>query len=375
MPFGTRKQQATRQQQTAKKSEWKVRINVRTIVLEILIGMGIIDPCIHALIDIARHGELEKRAKCATAAELLFDGSRGLVIVDGANKIMLMYLPWAIPEERASKFGEDLGFLLDQVKSKGKAPVRDDMWYVGNTVPRNYGCSTAMRMAAERKHPDMKATADQVLRDIVFAIQLACPVALTGEEVKMTDMERALCAIVPRTCVTSAGLTRDYVSYEHIDQTDVCKGPTTSAVAWFSEGHGEMPAGFWFVLYGLRVKLAMGNGAVLLFNSATMAHGTEGPKSITSIPGQVPRMGLAVHCMESVYKLAQQDAALMSESHKAISYKLMFQAKLAKGWKLSKADTALFGALRVEWPTVHKRLSLFKTKKCNNKKPRPMRKE
>lgn len=189
-------------------------------------------------------------------------------------------------------------------------------------------------MAAERKHPDMKATADQVLRDIVFAIQLACPVALTGEEVQMTDMERALCAIVPRTCVTSAGLTRDYVSYEHIDQTDVCKGPTTSAVAWFSEGvtssfdaeshsgkcaflchavmdhtpptllvstgHGEMPAGFWFVLYGLRVKLAMGNGAVLLFNSATMAHGTEGPKSITSIPGQVPRMGLAVHCMESV---------------------------------------------------------------------------
>ncbi len=79
-------------------------------------------------------------------------------------------------------------------------------------------------------------------------------------------------------------------------------------------------------------------------------------------------------CLQ-VYKLAQQDAALMSESHKAISYKLMFQAKLAKGWKLSKAETALFGALRVEWPTVHKRLSLFKTKKCNNKKPRPMRKE
>ena len=189
-------------------------------------------------------------------------------------------------------------------------------------------------MAAERKHPDMKAKADQVLRDIVFAIQLACPVALTGEEVKMKDMERALCAIVPRTCVTSAGLTRDYVSYEHIDKTDVCEGPTTSAVAWFSEGvtsllnteshsckcaflchdamdHtpqtllvsagcGKMPAGFWFVLYGLRVKLAMGNGAVLLFNSATMAHGTEGPKSVTSIPGQVPRMGLAVHCMESV---------------------------------------------------------------------------
>ena len=91
-------------------------------------------------------------------------------------------------------------------------------------------------MVAERKHPDMKAKADQVLRDIVFAIQLACPVALTGEEVKMTDMERALCAIVPRTCVTSPGLTRDYVSYEHIDKTDVCQGPTTSAVAWFSEG-------------------------------------------------------------------------------------------------------------------------------------------
>ena len=42
-------------------------------------------------------------------------------------------------------------------------------------------------------------------------------------------------------------------------------------------------------------------------------------------------------CLQ-VYKLAQQDAALMSESHKAISYKLMFQAKLAKGWKLSKAE-------------------------------------
>ena len=67
-----------------------------------------------------------------------------------------------------------------------------------------------------------------------------------------------------------------------------------------STGSGEMPAGFWFVLCSLRVKLAMGNGAVLLFNSAKMAHGTEGPKSITSIPGQVPRMGLAVHCMESV---------------------------------------------------------------------------
>ena len=98
MTFGTRKQKATRQKQTAKKSEWKVRFNVRAIVLEVLIGMGIFDPCIHALIDIARHGELEKRAKCATAAELLFDGSRGLVIVDGADKIMLMYLPWAIPE-------------------------------------------------------------------------------------------------------------------------------------------------------------------------------------------------------------------------------------------------------------------------------------
>ena len=76
-----------------------------------------------------------------------------------------------------------------------------------------------------------------------------------------------------------------------------------------------------------------------------------------------------------VYKLAQQDAVLMSKSHKAISYKCMFQAKLDKGWKLSKADTALFGALRVEWPTVHKRTSRSKTQKCPNKKSRPMRKK
>ena len=53
-----------------------------------------------------------------------------------------------------------------------------------------------------------------------------------------------------------------------------------------------MLAGFWFVLYDLRVKLAMGNGDVLLFN-ATMAHGTEGPKSITSIPAR-SQMGLAI---------------------------------------------------------------------------------
>ena len=89
--------------------------------------------------------------------------------------------------------------------------------------------------------------------------------------------------------------------YSDVSRDNVAAAvPDTDLIV--STGCGEMPAGFWFVLYGLRVKLATGNGAVLLFNLATMAHayGTEGPKSVTSIPGQVPRMGLAVHCMELV---------------------------------------------------------------------------
>ena len=79
-------------------SDWKVRYHVRAIVLEILESWGIIDPAIHALIDVTRHGESEEHANCATAAELLFDGTRGLMFVDGASNIMLVYLPWAIPE-------------------------------------------------------------------------------------------------------------------------------------------------------------------------------------------------------------------------------------------------------------------------------------
>ena len=65
-------------------------------------------------------------------------------------------------------------------------------------------------------------------------------------------------------------------------------------------GDGVMPTGFWFVLHGLKVKLAMGNGAALLFNAAKMQHGTEGPESCTNHPDQVPRMGIALHCVEPV---------------------------------------------------------------------------
>ena len=46
----------------------------------------------------------------------------------------------------------------------------------------------------------------------------------------------------------------------------------------------------------------MPSGAVLLFDSLRIEHGTVGPKegSTGMAPGQVARMGIALHCMKQV---------------------------------------------------------------------------
>ena len=46
---------------------------------------------------------------------------------------------------RVIELGGKLSWFIDEVKTKGKAPVRDDMWYSGNVVPRNYGSKVVMR--------------------------------------------------------------------------------------------------------------------------------------------------------------------------------------------------------------------------------------
>lgn len=45
----------------------------------------------------------------------------------------------------ATELGGDLGWLLNEVQTKGRAPVRYEMWYVGHTAPREYGSRTFMR--------------------------------------------------------------------------------------------------------------------------------------------------------------------------------------------------------------------------------------
>ena len=99
------------------------------------------------------------------------------------------------------------------------------------------------RTVLERKHPDVRAYADELLERIVDHMQAACRIAFRGRDT-VTPMEKALAAIVPDTCITSCGLTRDYVSDRHVDDTDMCEGAFTSCVAWFAEGdlfqHGHM---------------------------------------------------------------------------------------------------------------------------------------
>ena len=102
---------------------------------------------------------------------------------------------------RATELGVALGWLLNEVKTKGKAPV----------------------------------FADELLKVIVEAIRRACRVALCGFN-SMSDMERALAAIVPISCVTSAAVTRDYRSSNHKDGGNVCDDAFMSSVAWFAEG-------------------------------------------------------------------------------------------------------------------------------------------
>ena len=60
---------------------------------------------------------------------------------------------------------------------------------------------------------------------------------------------------------------------------------------------GEMQKDCWFVLDDLKVKLAMCNGALLMFNSAEMYHSTVRPDLD---PKATPRIGIALHCMKRV---------------------------------------------------------------------------
>ena len=89
------------------------------------------------------------------------------------------------------------------------------------------------RTAAERQHADMHRDADDVSRRIVLAIQAWCPFALIGTG---SDMARAISAMVPGTCVTSAAFTRNYQSAPHVDDRDECGDGLMSAIAWFAYG-------------------------------------------------------------------------------------------------------------------------------------------
>ena len=91
------------------------------------------------------------------------------------------------------------------------------------------------RTVLERKHPDVRAYADELLERSVDHMQAACKIAFRGRDM-MTPMQKALAAVVPDTCITSCGLTRDYASGQHVDDTYMCEGAFTSCVARFNEG-------------------------------------------------------------------------------------------------------------------------------------------
>ena len=55
-----------------------------------------------------------------------------------------------------------------------------------------------------------------------------------------------------------------------------------------------------FVLRDLKVKLAVGNGALLLFDSSKMRHGTERPELGPAAPSPTPCMGLTLFCNSNV---------------------------------------------------------------------------
>ena len=79
--------------------DWAVKNTTRAIVLAKLLSMGMPETYFPE-IDVVRHEKLKNRA-LPQGSQGLVDPlviTRGLVIVDGKNNIMLIFLPKAMPE-------------------------------------------------------------------------------------------------------------------------------------------------------------------------------------------------------------------------------------------------------------------------------------
>ena len=76
---------------------------------------------------------------------------------------------------------------------------------------------------------------DDLLANILLVIQRLCPHALSGLPF-MSKMAWVFVAIVPRTCVTTVAITRNYQSSAHTDNDDLCGNGVMSAMAWFAKG-------------------------------------------------------------------------------------------------------------------------------------------
>ncbi len=87
------------------------------------------------------------------------------------------------------------------------------------------------RTALERRHASYKHVVDEVTSTILTAVRRRYQHAFSG----LTDLQRALVAVVPHSCVSTAAITRDYQSHEHRDSTKFCSGGLMSGMARLHE--------------------------------------------------------------------------------------------------------------------------------------------
>ena len=94
------------------------------------------------------------------------------------------------------------------------------------------------RTALERQRASYKQAVNEVTSTVVTAVRRRYQHAFSG----LTDLQRALVAIVPHSCVSTAAITRDYQSQRHRDSE-------SSAL------EGSCPA--WPDLYTVRFALLL----------------------------------------------------------------------------------------------------------------------
>ena len=97
---GNKKKRAQNKKRRDSEQDWTVKGATRILVLAVLLGMNMPESSFPD-IDVARYGGLQRRARRLAAENRKepIHVTRGLVIVDDNNKVMLVYLPTAVAEK------------------------------------------------------------------------------------------------------------------------------------------------------------------------------------------------------------------------------------------------------------------------------------